>query len=108
MTLDRDETQGEKIIVHVDREIQDLIPGFLENRCKDIETAREALVKGDYEIIRALGHTMKGSGGGYGFDTITDIGRSLENAAKERNVEEIRRWVGELSQYLKHVEIVYE
>lgn len=102
------EKQGEKIIVHVDAELEDLIPGFLENRRKDIETLQKAMAKGDYETIQKLGHTMKGAGGGYGFDAITDIGRSLEQAAKEKNAEEIRKQVGELLHYLEHVEVVYE
>jgi HPt (histidine-containing phosphotransfer) domain-containing protein len=100
--------KGEGISVRVDAEIADLIPGFLENRHKDVETLREALAKSDYEAIRILGHTMKGAGGGYGFDGITDMGRSLENAAKEREAEEIRRWVDELRSYLECVEVIYE
>jgi len=108
MTQDSNKKQGEKIIVHVDAELEDLIPGFLENRQEDIRSIREALEKDNYETIRTLGHSMKGSGGGYGFDAITDIGRSLENAAKDKNSEEIRRWLGELLRYLERVEVIYE
>ncbi len=97
---------GEKIIVRVDAEIADLIPGFLENRRKDVETLQHALAQGDYETMRTLGHSMKGAGGSYGFDAITDIGSSLEQAAKEGNSEEIQRLVNELSIYLKRVETV--
>jgi len=108
MKKDNDGKNEAKIIVRVDPEIADLIPGFLENRQKDIKTMLEALDVGDYETIRVLGHTMKGSGGGYGFDAITDIGLSLEQAAKGKNSEEIQRWVEELSNYLEKVEVVYE
>ena len=108
MTQDTEIDQGEKIIVRVDAEIKDLIPGFLENRQKDIKTILEALDQGDYETIRLLGHRMKGAGGGYGFDAITDIGRSIEQGVKEKNPEGVRRWVKELSKYLDRLEIVYE
>ena len=100
--------KGEKIIVRVDAELEDLIPGYLENWRKDVETLHDALAKGDYEAIQTVGHTMKGTGGGYGFDTITDIGSSLENAAKEKNALEIRRLMGEHLHYLENVEVVYE
>jgi HPt (histidine-containing phosphotransfer) domain-containing protein len=100
--------QDERIIVHVDPEIADLIPGFLENRRKDTETMEEALTQGDFETIQALGHSMKGAGGSYGFDAITDIGKSLEQAAKDKDAEGIQRSVHELSIYLDHVEVVYE
>ena len=50
---------------------------------------------------------MKGSGGGYGFDEITDIGFKIETAAKEKNAGEILRQVHDLSDYLEKVEVVY-
>jgi len=100
--------QEEKIIVHVDPEIADLIPGFLENRRKDIKAMDEALRQGDFEAIQVLGHSMKGAGGSYGFDAVTDIGKSLEQAAKDKDAEGIQRSVQELSAYLDRVEVVYE
>jgi HPt (histidine-containing phosphotransfer) domain-containing protein len=100
--------QNGRIIVHIDPEIADLIPGFLENRKKDTESIGEALAQGDFETIRILGHSMKGAGGSYGFDAITDIGKSLEQDALAKNSEEIKRSVQELSAYLDRVEVTYE
>ena len=97
-----------KIVVRVDPDIADLIPGFLENRQKDIKTIEETLQKGDYDILQRMGHTLKGTGGGYGFDEITDIGLRIENAAKEKNADEILRQVQGLSDYLGKVEVVYD
>ena len=51
---------------------------------------------------------MKGSGGGYGFETITDIGMLMETAAKEGRDEDIRLQVERLEDYLRQVEIVYD
>lgn len=98
----------QKIIVHVDAELEDLVPGFLENRQKDIKSMLEALNHGDYETIRILGHSMKGAGGGYGFDAITEIGASLEQFAKDKETEEIRKKINELSSYLERIEVRYE
>jgi CheY-like chemotaxis protein len=108
MAQNSDEKQADKIIVHVDAELEDLIPGFLENRHKDVKSMLEALEQTDYDTIRVLGHSMKGSGGGYGFDAVTDIGKSLEEAAGERDSEEIRKLVGELLTYIERVEVFYE
>jgi len=103
----QDSKQNEKIIVHVDEDIADLIPGFLKNRRRDVETLKEALQNNDYESIQILGHSMKGVGGGYGFDAITDIGMSLEQAAKEKETREIRKQAEALSNYLERVEMRY-
>ncbi len=108
MTPERDTTQEDKIVVHIDADLQDLIPGYLANRHADIHAMREALAQGDYETIRILGHSMKGSGGGYGFDAITEIGGSIEHAARDREPDTIRRWVGELRAYLERVQVLYD
>jgi len=108
MTPQRDPQQQDKIVVHVDADLQELIPGYLDNRHGDIQAMREALAQGDYETILILGHSMKGSGGGYGFDTITEIGSALEQAAKGREPDTIHRWVDELLRYLERVQVVYD
>lgn len=97
-----------RITVRIDRDLEDLIPGYLENRRKDMESIRQALKKEDLEAIRVIGHTMKGSGGGYGFDRITDIGRTLEEAARSGDKSAILRQTLELSEYLDHIDIIYE
>ena len=108
MTQESEVKQGDKIIVYVDAELKELIPGFLENRHRDIKSILEALEHIDYKTIRILGHNMKGSGGGFGFDTITNIGRSLEQAAEDRDIQEIRRLANELLTFLECVDVVYE
>lgn len=98
----------EKIIIQADPEIANLIPGYLDNRRKDIIRMREALDKGDYETINFIGHSMRGSGKGYGFSAISDIGTALEQAAKHTNTDEINRRIDELADYIGRVEVVYE
>jgi HPt (histidine-containing phosphotransfer) domain-containing protein len=106
MTAKADDNRAEKTIIRVDPDIAELIPGFLENRRKDIVAMLDAAQRGDFETVRLLGHSMKGAGGGYGFDAITEIGAALEQAAKQRNAAEIRNRVHELSRYLDRVEVI--
>jgi HPt (histidine-containing phosphotransfer) domain-containing protein len=104
---DMEEQRSEKIIVHVDPELEDLIPGYLANRKNDIAAIHAALEKKDLDMIRILGHSMKGSGGGYGFETITDIGMLIEKAAKEGRNDDMHLQMNRLEDYLRRVEIVY-
>lgn len=97
-----------KILVRVDSEIQEIVPIFFGHRRDDIESILKALEDSDYDTVRIIGHSMKGAGGGYGFDGVTDLGGSMELAATGHNAEEIRKLVGELSTYLDRVEVVYE
>lgn len=98
----------ERIVVQVDADLEDLIPGYLQNRRQDVDSILQALEKQDFETIRILGHTMKGTGGGYGFDAITELGRALEEAAKGRNIADIRQKAAALLAYLQAVEVVFQ
>jgi HPt (histidine-containing phosphotransfer) domain-containing protein len=98
----------DRILVAIDRDMENLIPEYLENRLKDIEAIRVALAQENYCEIQPTGHKMKVSGGGYGFNAATDIGRILEQAAKDQNAEMIADAVANLHQYLQNFEIVYE
>jgi HPt (histidine-containing phosphotransfer) domain-containing protein len=97
----------DKITVRLDPDIQDLIPGFLDNRKKDVTAIRTALANGDFATITVLGHTMKGDGGGYGFDDISEIGALIETAGKQKNADKIKQGLDRLADFLERVEVVF-
>ncbi len=99
---------GDKIVVTIDADLEDIVPVFLATKEKDIKKMHDALLAGDYETIRLTGHSMKGSGGGYGFDTISEIGRRIEQASLAQNNNDIEDSIKELDSYLKRVEVEYE
>ena len=94
--------------VRVDSSVAELVPGFLENRRRDVEAIAKALEQADYDSIRVLGHNMKGSGAGYGFNRITEIGASLELAALRRAPTEISARAKDLVHYLDRLRVEYE
>lgn len=98
----------DKIVVHVDIDLEDLIPGFLENRQKDVQSLESALKENDFEKLRSVGHNLKGVGGGYGFPDMSMMGAEIEEGAKENNMEKVSENVQKLSHYLSNIEIIYE
>ena len=96
-----------KIIVHIDPDLEAIVPGFLANRQRDLVTIEGCLKQGDLDTIRMLGHRMKGDGGGYGFDQISSIGDDLEQAVMVQNVPLIENQVALLKDFLSRVEVVY-
>jgi len=98
----------DKITVHVDPDLEELIPGFLENRQQDIVTLNQAYDNEDLEVLRSIGHSLKGTGGGYGFDGMSDLGAKIEQAAKVNDLSSIRTLIDELDDYLKRINIVFE
>ncbi|MEB1806719.1 MAG: Hpt domain-containing protein [Bacillaceae bacterium] len=96
------------IQILIDKDLKDLIPGFMENRKKDIETMKFALSEEDFEQVRMIGHRMKGFGSGYGFEFITELGKQLEEGAKEGDKLKIEGAITALINYLDQIEICFE
>ena len=95
-------------LVRVGSSLAGLVPGYLEGRRRDVATIAVALERSDYDNVRVLGHNMKGSGAGYGFSRITEIGATLEQAAQRCAPEEIRVGSAELLRYLDGLHVEYE
>jgi HPt (histidine-containing phosphotransfer) domain-containing protein len=99
--------EGEEL-VHIDASFEPLIPKFLTNRKKEVVTMQAALAAQDYETVRTVAHGMKGAGGSYGFDRITDMAAVVEQAAKTGDASTIERDLPALGSYLDRVKVVYE
>jgi len=93
--------------IQVDEYLRDLVPHFLEHKREDTGTIRAAIDRADYETIGQIGHKMKGEGGSYGFDAVTDLGAKLERAAQEKDLDTARQTVDAITEYLESVDVVY-
>ena len=96
------------IPVTVAKDLEDLIPTFMKNRHKELETLRAALAAGDMAQLRQLGHRMKGVGISYGFDQVSVLGKQVEDDAKTRDLKSLEASIAEYTDYLARVKIVYE
>ena len=98
----------EKITVTIDADLEDLIPGFLENRKADLSNLQACLDNSDFDSIKSTGHSLKGVGGGYGFDRISEIGAELEQAGLNQDGSKVSELLAAYTDYLNRLEIVYE
>ena len=94
--------------VILSRRFEELIPGFIENRRKELEELRGALEAGRYEQLGLLGHRMRGIGSTYGFDRVSDFGGHIEQRAAASDREGLAACLAEYEDYLARVKVVYE
>jgi len=92
----------------VAKDLEDLIPVFLKNRGKEVESLRTAVGAGDYDQLKQLGHRMKGVGNSYGFAPISEFGKTIEDGAKAADAAAIEKCIVAYADYLARVNIVYE
>jgi len=96
-----------RILVEIDQELIPLVPEYLESRRRDCAEIWRLLSSGGMHLIQVIGHRMKGSGGSFGFDEISEIGEALEAAAQVTDAEGVRMAVGRLEDYLARVAVAY-
>jgi PAS domain S-box-containing protein len=87
------------------RRIAEIIPAYLASCRNNVTVMLEAVDQADYATVTTLAHNMRGSGGGFGFQAISDLGAGLEQASGDIDVERVRKRLGELSSYLDSVAI---
>jgi PAS domain S-box-containing protein len=81
-----------------------LVPAYLQDCRNNVVAMYAALDRTDFEAVVILGHNLRGSGGGFGFQAITDIGAGLQKAAEEADQVVSREWLTQLSSYLDSAE----
>ena len=97
----------EKIIIQVDRDLEDLMPLFMDTRKRDMEGLAKGLASNDFAALRVIGHGMKGSGGAFGFQLVTDIGDIIEASALKSDAATIEQQFAVLRDYMARVEVQY-
>ncbi len=100
---------GETIFVKIDPDLKDAAKWYITDMTKDVVELRAALKDSDYEALRTLGHRMKGTGGTFGFDEITEIGKGIEDFIEGENKEDtetLRGFVDRLANYIENVKML--
>ena len=94
--------------VVVAKDLEDLIPGFMKNRGKELDALRVAVAAADFEQLRQLGHRMKGVGTSYGFPRVSEIGKEVEDGARSGDRAALQSCMESYADYLSKVSITYE
>ena len=95
----------DKIRLRAEPSVKELLPGFLENRRRDLERMRQALHAGDLAAIRDLGQNIRCFSRVYGLDELTEIGEEIRCAAEECSTLRLVHLQGRLADYLARVEL---
>jgi HPt (histidine-containing phosphotransfer) domain-containing protein len=93
-------SQGEKC----ELSLQALRPKFVRNRRQDVLILQSAIMAQNADLIRTIGHRIKGLAGSYGLETIGLIGNAIEQAALDHNFERVTVEVRRLVEALREAE----
>ena len=74
---------------------------YINHTSKELESIMEDLETKSFDSLRTFGHNIKGSGGMYGFNEVTEIGAVIEAAAKDEDMVLIKSNLKDLDLFLK-------
>ena len=69
--------------------VAELVPGYLAAQTKRIDDATHQLAARDFASIQRFGHNLKGTGSGYGFPEIEQLGSAIETAAAKSDEQSV-------------------
>jgi signal transduction histidine kinase/CheY-like chemotaxis protein len=69
-----------------DPQLAGILPGFIERLSGQLDALCKALEEERLEDAQRLAHRLKGAGGSYGYPTLSEAAKSLEFAAKARDM----------------------
>lgn len=94
-------------IAKVDKDLEDLIPRYIESVKQYAADMKKLLAASDLPPLARIAHNLKGSGGGYGFMPITEMGAAIEAAAKAGDAAPIPDLLAKLEDYASNVRIEF-
>jgi HPt (histidine-containing phosphotransfer) domain-containing protein len=95
------------ITITCNKDLEPLVPRYLARRREEIARLRASLEARDFGALRIVGHSLKGSGGGFGFWGLSDIGARIEKAAMAADAAALERLLAEHADHVERLDVVY-
>ena len=83
-------------IFREDPDFCELIDMFVAEMPQRVAAFEQASAKQDWDELQRLSHQLKGAAGGYGFDQLTLLASSVEEAVELRSSQEVTKRLAEL------------
>lgn len=68
-----------------DPDMADLVEMFVDELPQRIDSLRSLFDQQQFQDLETMAHQIKGAGGGYGYPSLTEAARKLENTLKKQN-----------------------
>lgn len=98
---------GTPFTVKIDKDLEELIPNFLEGRRKELAVLKKALADKDFETLKSIGHKLKGNAPGYGFELLGVHGAALEIAGRDHKLDDAKASIEKIIDYVENVRVVF-
>ena len=85
----------------IDPIVQSLLPNYIKSRRLEVFQLQRLLAANSFEKIRLIGHNLRGSGGLYGLNPISEIGQQIEEGALNCDQSTLHKAIQALQYFLE-------
>lgn len=96
-----------KVKVEIDADLQDLVPQFVENRKKDLDSFDLLIQNNDLVALGQLAHKVKGAAAGYGFLQLSQLAADMEKAVKDSDQKVLPEILKKMRDHFLNIDIHY-
>lgn len=82
-------------------EVIPLVESFLSSRLQDLNSLYDSLQNGNFNEIKRICHIIKGIAAPYGFPTLANLSRQIEEVCVLRDEQKVRSHLDQMSLYMK-------
>src|SRR5688500_18149431 len=95
----------DEIRIEIPKGLEDLVPDYLEARRRDVHAAGALLARADFDGLTTIAHNIAGSGASYGFQRLSELGATLEKAARAGDVSASKTHLDALREHLGKIRL---
>jgi HPt (histidine-containing phosphotransfer) domain-containing protein len=87
-----------------EEDFQELVELFVTTTLSDIEKIKDGVLHNNSKDAAAASHSIKGASGNLGFDEIFTLVKSMENKAKEDNLDDFEKCIIDLENMVNELD----
>lgn len=92
------------VLVNEEGPVLKLLLVFVERLPEILNEIRDQYEHSDWEVLSEKIHSLKGTGGNYGFNELTDVARSIEEEIRNGEYDRIEALLVQLDDIQKRIE----
>jgi HPt (histidine-containing phosphotransfer) domain-containing protein len=92
--------------IFIDKDLEDIFPGYLENRHKEVLELRELIAAKDLKKLQVISHRLAGNAGSYGLAFLSEVGSRMEADCMKGSLSGMDAYLKAIEDYLR--ELTYE
>lgn len=93
--------------VIIDRELEEIFPGYLKNRHKEVQELKKFVEDKDFAGLKVVAHRLAGNAGCYGLDELSEIGAKMEADCIRGELSLMSKHIQDIETYLANLTFEY-